>query len=72
MNKVCEQAERTSWKLLHEWVHIQITMIAMEQAEALQVFLPYAYDSKKDETFFERLKGNGFKQLPSHQQTENS
>jgi hypothetical protein len=47
-------------------------MIAMEQAEALQVFLPYAYDSKKDETFFERLKGNGFKQLPSHQQTENS
>lgn len=63
MNRVWDQAERTAWKLLHDWVHTQLSMIQMEQAEAMQVFLPYAYDGKNDQTFFEKLKGSGFKQL---------
>jgi hypothetical protein len=65
MNKVGEQAERTAWKLLHEWVHIQLSMIEMQQAEAMQVFLPYAYDGKTEQTYFEKLKEGGFKQLTS-------
>lgn len=65
MNRVWDQAERTAWKILAEWVHLQVTMILMQQAEAIQIFLPYAYDGKNDKTFFEKLKGNGFKQLAS-------
>jgi hypothetical protein len=29
----------------------------------MEVFLPYAYDMQNDQTFFQKMKGNGFKQL---------
>lgn len=61
--KTREQAEKTAWKIVCDWVDVQLSMIQLEQAEAMEVFLPYAYDPAKDETFFQKLKGNNFKQL---------
>ena len=58
-----EQAVRTAWKLLADWVDVQITLIQLDQAELLEVFLPYVYDYKKKETFFQRLAKNNFKAL---------
>ncbi|MBI5598409.1 MAG: hypothetical protein HY890_01575 [Deltaproteobacteria bacterium] len=58
-----EQAARTAWKLLHDWVHVQLSLIQMGQADAVQIFLPYAYDALKNETIYDRLKANGFKAL---------
>jgi hypothetical protein len=40
--KVKDQAERTAWKTIHEWVEIQTSLIMMEQVEVMQVLLPYA------------------------------
>jgi hypothetical protein len=61
--RIREQAQRTAWKILSEWVAIQLSMIKLDQAEIIEVFLPYAYDMEKQQTFFERVKGNGFKML---------
>jgi hypothetical protein len=61
--KVEQQAERTAWKIVCEWVECQLSMIRLEQAEPLQVFLPYVWDPAKEETFFEKLKKTNYKAL---------
>ncbi len=61
--RVREQATRTAWKLLADWVDVQMTLIQLDQAQVLEVFLPYVYDYKKKQTFFERLEKSHFKQL---------
>jgi len=57
------QADRTSWKILSDWIDIQVSLIQLNQAEAIEVFLPYAYDGKTDRTLFEKMKENNFKLL---------
>lgn len=61
--KVRKQAERTAWKIISDWVLVQISMIMLEQAEPLQVFLPYAWNPVTEETYYTKLKAGGFKAL---------
>jgi len=58
------QADRTAWKLMQDWVEIQLSLIEMNQVEFLQVFLPYVWDGQK--TFYTALKESGFKMLEEH------
>lgn len=69
--KLKDQADRTSWSIIREWVHIQLSMIKMQQAEALEIFLPYLYDGRKDSTFYSQLKETGYKQLVAAQSDAN-
>lgn len=57
-----EQGERTAWKLIQDWVEVQISMIQMKQADFVQVFMPYVV-LEDGQTVYQRLKGDGFKQL---------
>ena len=57
------QAERTSWKLIHDWVQIQISMYKLRQVELLEIFLPYMYDFNKKETFIQKVRSSGMLQL---------
>jgi len=68
LNRIGQQAERTAWKLLQDWVEIQMSMVEMQQAELLQVFLPYVWDGKR--TFFAHLKEGKFKQLEAPKGTK--
>lgn len=55
------QAERTAWKLIQDWVEVQLSMIQLKQAEFEQVFLPYVWDGRQ--TFYARLKDEGFRAM---------
>ena len=57
------QAERTAWKILADWIDIQVSIIQLDQAEPAEVFLPYSYNPASDQTLFEMMNNNGFNQL---------
>ena len=57
------QAERTAWKILSDWVDIQMSLIELDQAEFLEIFLPYSFNYSTNQTLFEKFKKDGFKQL---------
>lgn len=54
-DRVMQQANRTAWKIVCDWVEIQCAMILLKQAEPLQMFLPYVYDVKNNETLFDKV-----------------
>lgn len=49
-----EQAERTAWRLLHEWVAVQLSLIEIQQVDLLQVFLPYVWNGQQ--TFYQAMR----------------
>jgi len=53
-----EQAEKTAWKTVLEWVEIQIQMILLGQVKFEEVFLPYIWIPSKGKTLFESAKDN--------------
>lgn len=59
---IYDQAHRTAWKLVQDWVDVQISMIVMKQAEFIEVFMPYVWNGQ--ETYYQSLKSSGFKALP--------
>lgn len=61
--RIAEQAERTAWKLVSDWVDVQMSLIELKQVDIMEVFLPYVYDVAKDQTFYEKLLGTNFKAL---------
>jgi len=56
-----QQAERTAWKIVQDWVEVQMSMIQLKQADTIQVFLPYIYNGKK--TFYQSLKEANYRGL---------
>lgn len=59
-----EQAERIAWRILKDWIEAQMALIESGQAEAAQVFMPYA-QQKDGLTMFEVWSGQLQKQLPA-------
>jgi hypothetical protein len=58
-----EQATRTAWRLIQEWLDVQVSLIAMKQAEPLEIFMGFVWDGKQ--TYFEFAREQKFKMLPA-------
>ena len=50
-----DQARRTLWKNLHDWVLAQLALVKMEQVQAAEAFLPFVYDYETDQTLSQRF-----------------
>jgi len=58
------QANKTAWKILSDWTEIQCSMILLGQAKPLQMFLPFMYDMKTNETLFDKVSSGKLNLLP--------
>jgi len=63
--RIKEQAERTAWKIVADWVDAQMAMIELSQVELMEVFLPYLFNRQTRQTYFESIKARGFQNLLS-------
>jgi hypothetical protein len=55
------QAQRTAWKCVSDWVELQMAMVKMQQADFVEVFLPYLWIGEK--TYYKSLLHNNFGNL---------
>lgn len=58
MARIEDQAIKTSWKIMQDWVEVQLSLIALQQVDFMQVFLPYVWDGER--TFYQAIKDNNF------------
>lgn len=58
-----EQAYRTAWANIRDWIDSQMALIDAEQAKVEEVFLPYLVVDNKGQTLFEKYEDSGFKRL---------
>ena len=58
-----EQALRTAWKIVADWVEVQCAMVQLKQAEPMQVF--FSCLLHKGETIYQRFIASGGKLLGS-------
>jgi len=64
-----EQARRTGWRIIKDWVDSQMALIEINVVKFEQVFLPYMYDERLDQTLFQKLEKNNFNlQLEYHEE----
>lgn len=54
-----EQAERVAWRILKDWVEVQMALLDMEMVKFEEIFLPYI-EVKGGQTVFERLEEKQF------------
>ena len=52
MKKREDRAYRVSWRIIKDWIHAQLSLIASGQARPQEVFLPYLFDGKR--TLYEK------------------
>lgn len=55
-----EQARRTGWRIIKDWVDSQMSLIAINTVKFEQVFLPYMYDMQTNQTLFEKFEKRNF------------
>lgn len=54
------QARRVAWRNVYFWLKAQLSIIECEQAEVVEVFLPYAVSRDGETTLFQSLKKQEF------------
>lgn len=64
-----QQAGRTAWKIVQDWVEVQMSMIQLKQADTEQVFLPYMIDIT-GKSFYQTIKEQHFAGLLPEKTTE--
>ena len=58
--KTREQAARVAWRIIKDWIEAQLAIVEAEQAEMVEVFLPYAQHPATGKTLYEHFETENF------------
>lgn len=58
-----EKALIVGWRIIKDWVHSQLSIYQMKYANPVEIFLPYAWDPKTDETLYQKIEKKKFSTL---------
>lgn len=54
-----EQAEKVAWRILKDWVEVQMALLDVEMVTLQEIFLPYIVD-QNGQTVYEKLEQSQF------------
>jgi hypothetical protein len=63
LEKAQEQAERTAWKIISDWVDAQMALVDLQQAEIAEIFMPYMWNDKLGKSLYQIAQDKGFNML---------
>lgn len=60
------QTMKIAWRILLNWIEVEVAMLQIRNSNLLQIFLPYLYDAETGKTFFEKLEESKYKMLTEY------
>ena len=60
LKNLAEQAERTAWKIISDWIDAQMALVELNQAEIGEIFLPFMWNEKLGQSFYQIVVEKGF------------
>jgi len=63
LERIADQAERTAWKIILDWVEAQMALVELQQAEIAEIFMPYMWSEKLGQSFYQIAMEKGFNLL---------
>ena len=54
-----EQAERVAWRILKDWVEVQMALLDMKMVQFEEIFMPYI-EINNGQTLYEKLEEQQF------------
>lgn len=61
------QAQRAAWRIVKDWIAVQLALVEANQVEMAEVFLPYVID-REGQSMYHRFKETQQKQLAAGDQ----
>lgn len=63
LNKIKEQATRTAWKIISDWIDAQMALVELQQAEIVEIFMPYMWNERLGKSFYQIARAQNFNLL---------
>lgn len=63
LEKIRDQANRTAWKILSDWIDLQVSLIEVDQMDFVEAFLPGSFNPRTGETLYDEIKAANYSKL---------
>lgn len=63
-----DQARRVGWRIIKDWLEAQLALFFLQMVKIEEIFLPYMYNEKTNETMFQMLEKKGFANLVEYKE----